>query len=66
LIAEVIGIGTRLNDIIPPACNRSSEVRELLFLTPGREVYASIALGYPKYKFKQNPPRQLVDTCYLD
>ena len=32
-MAEVLGIGTCFNDLIPPACNRVPEIRELLDLS---------------------------------
>jgi nitroreductase len=59
LMAEVIGIGTCFNDLIPPACNRSDEIRALLSIPVDWEVYASLTLGYPKYHFKRVPPRGL-------
>jgi nitroreductase len=66
LMAHVLGIGTCFNDIIPPACNRVLEIRELLGLPDEREVYASVTLGYPRYRYKRVPPRKLADVRYLD
>ena len=65
LMAQVLGIGTCFNDIIPPACNRNLEIRNLLDLPDDREVYASITMGYPKYQYKRIPPRKLVEISYL-
>ena len=59
LMAQIIGIGTCFNDLIPPACNRVPEIRQLLGLPVDREVYASITMGYPKYKFRRIPGRAL-------
>jgi nitroreductase len=56
LMAQVLGIGTCFNDIIPPACNRVPEIRKLLGLPDEREVYASLIMGYPKYRFHHIPP----------
>ena len=64
-MAEVLGIGTCFNDLIPPACNRVPEIRRLLDLPEEREIYASITLGYPKYKFKRIIPRRLAEVRYL-
>ena len=64
-MAQVLGIGTCFNDLIPPACNRGSEIRRLLDLPEDREVYASLTLGYPKYKFKRIIPRRLAEVRYL-
>jgi nitroreductase/NAD-dependent dihydropyrimidine dehydrogenase PreA subunit len=64
-MAEVLGIGTCFNDLIPPACNRVPEIRRLLDLPEEREVYASLTLGYPKYQFKRIIPRRLAEVRYL-
>jgi nitroreductase len=66
LMAQVLGIGTCFNDLIPPACNRATKIRELLELPDDREVYASITMGYPKYKFNHIPPRKLAEVRYLN
>jgi nitroreductase/NAD-dependent dihydropyrimidine dehydrogenase PreA subunit len=65
-MAEVLGVGTCFNDLIPPACNRVPEIRRLLGLPEDREVYASLTLGYPKYKFKRIIPRRLAEVRYLE
>lgn len=64
-MAEILGIGTCFNDLIPPACNRSPEIRKFLDLPEDREVYSSITLGYPKYKYQRTIPRRLSDVRYL-
>jgi nitroreductase len=66
LAGEVLGLGTCFNDIIPPACNRSAEIRKLLALPVSREVYASLTLGFPKYKYKRIPPKNLAEIRYLN
>ena len=65
LMAEVLGVGTCFNDLIPPACNRDVEVKKILGLPEHCEVYASITAGYPKYKFKRTIPRRLAEVRYL-
>jgi len=65
MMAQVMNIGTCFNDLIPPACNRSPEIRNLLDLPDDREVYASITMGYSKYQFKRIPPRELAEVRYL-
>ena len=65
MMAQVIGIGTCFNDLIPPACNSVSEIRKLLGLPDDREVYASITMGYSKYQFKRIPPRKFAEARYL-
>ncbi|NQT23895.1 nitroreductase family protein [candidate division KSB1 bacterium] len=65
MMAQVMGIGTCFNDLIPPACNRVPEIRNLLGILDDREVYASITMGYPKYQFKRIPLRKLAEARYL-
>lgn len=65
MMAEVLNIGTCFNDLIPPMCNRISELRSLIGLPKDREVYASITLGYPKYKFNKVVPRELADVRFI-
>ena len=65
MMAQVMKIGTCFNDLIPPACNKVSEIRKLLDLPNDREIYASITMGYSKYHFKRIIPRQLDEVRYL-
>ena len=65
LMAQVLGIGTCFNDLIPQVCFRDP-IRNLIGLPDDREVYASITMGYPKYPFKRIPPRELADVRYLN
>jgi nitroreductase/NAD-dependent dihydropyrimidine dehydrogenase PreA subunit len=66
LMAQILGVGTGFNDIIPPACNRDPEIRKILDLPDDREIYSSLTMGYPKYKFKRVPTRKLAEVRYLD
>jgi len=65
LMAETLGVGTCFNDLIPPACNKDDEVKKMLGLPHDCEVYASITVGYPKYKFQRSIPRRLAEVRYL-
>jgi ferredoxin len=66
MMAQVMKIGTCLNDLIPPVCNRVAEIRRLLYLSDDREVHASITMGYSKYEFKRVVPRKLASVRYLE
>jgi nitroreductase len=66
MMAQVLGIGTCFNDLIPPACSRVPEIRKLLGLPDDREVYASITMGYSKYKLNRIAPRELAEVRYLE
>jgi hypothetical protein len=65
LMAELLGIGTCFNHLIPPACNYDSEVRSIIELPRDCEVYASLTAGYPKYLFKRSIPLRLAEVRYL-
>jgi len=65
MMAQALGIGTCLNGLIPPACNKVPEIRKLLDLPDDREVYASITMGYSKYQFTRVPPRTLAEVRYV-
>lgn len=65
LMAQVMGVGTCFNDLIPPACNRSPEIRKFLELPEDREVYSSVTLGYARYRFLRGIPRRLAEVRYL-
>lgn len=64
MMAQVMGIGTCFNDLIPQVCFRGP-ITNLLGLSDDREVYASITMGYSKYQFKRMPPRKLAEVRYL-
>jgi ferredoxin len=65
-IAEILGVGTCFNDLVPPACNRSKKIREFLGLPMDREFYSSLTLGLPKYKFRKSIPKKLAEVRYLN
>jgi nitroreductase/NAD-dependent dihydropyrimidine dehydrogenase PreA subunit len=65
-MAEVLGVGTCFNDLVPPACNRSPEIRKFLGLPKDREVYSSLTLGFAKFKYRKIIPRRLAEVRYLN
>ena len=65
-MAEILGVGTCFNDLIPPVCNRSQEMRELLGLPKDREFYSSLTVGFPKYKYLKVVPKRLAEVRYLN
>ena len=65
-MAEVLRVGTCFNDLIPPACNRSPDIRRFLGLPEEREVYSSVTLGCPLYRFIRAIPRRLAEVRYLE
>jgi nitroreductase/NAD-dependent dihydropyrimidine dehydrogenase PreA subunit len=65
-MAQALGVGTCFNDLIPPVCNRSRELRNYLGLPEDREVYSSLTMGFPRFKFQKMPPRRCADIRYID
>jgi hypothetical protein len=65
-MAEVLGVGTCFNDLVPPACNRSPEIRKFLGLPKDREVYSSLTLGFAKFKYRKIIPRRLAEVRYMN
>lgn len=65
LMAETLGVGSFYNGLIGPAINNSPQLRQLLELPAEREVYATLCLGYPKYKYRRTIPRKLAEVKYL-
>jgi len=66
LMAETLGLATCFNGLIPPPCNRLPELREMLGLSDDRQVFASLSIGYPKYKFRKTIRRHLAEVRYLE
>ncbi len=66
LMAQTLGVGGFINGLVPPAVNRSKELRKLVELSEDRDVYASLSLGYSKYKYRKIVPRRLVEVKYMD
>jgi ferredoxin len=65
-MAEILGVGTCFNDLVPPACNRSKKIREFLSLAKDREFYSSLTLGFSKYKYPKVVPKSLAEIRYLN
>jgi nitroreductase/NAD-dependent dihydropyrimidine dehydrogenase PreA subunit len=52
MMATAMGLGTCFVGWLTSAAARSEEVKEALGLPEGHAVYAALALGYPKYKYR--------------
>ena len=65
VMAESLGLGSCINGIVPPICRRNPELRALLDMPAGREVYASLTLGSPRYRFRRTLHRPLAEVRYL-
>ncbi len=66
LMAQTLGVGGFINGLVTPAVNRSKDLRQLVGLPEDRDVYASLSLGYSKYKYRKIVPRRMVEVKYID
>ena len=52
-MATAMGLGTCFIGWLPSAAARSEEIRQALGIPDDHGVYAALALGYPKYKYRR-------------
>jgi nitroreductase/ferredoxin len=65
LAAQSLGLGASAMDIIPPAIDKSRELREFFQIPDKNVVTASMILGYPKHTFKLGSIRDLKSVTWL-
>lgn len=65
LAAHSLGLGACAMDLIPPAVEKSKELRMLFHIPDGNEVVASIILGFPKHHFQRMIRRELKSVTWL-
>ncbi|MBN1426845.1 MAG: nitroreductase family protein [Anaerolineae bacterium] len=65
LAAHALGLGGSAMDIIPPAIERSKELRAMFAIPDTNEVVASMIVGYPKYRYQRAIKRDLHSVTWL-
>jgi nitroreductase/NAD-dependent dihydropyrimidine dehydrogenase PreA subunit len=65
LAAQSLGLGASAMDIIPPAVDKSRELRDLFQIPDNNIVVASMILGFPKHAFKLGSRRDLKSITWL-
>jgi len=65
LAAHSLGLGGSIMDIIPPAINKTPELRKKFCIPDTHEVVTSLIIGYPKYKYKLGIKRNLKSVKWL-
>lgn len=65
LAAHALGLGGSIMDVIPPAIERSAELRRLFGLEPQQQVLASVILGFPKYRYLRGIRRAPKSVTWL-
>jgi len=65
LAAHALGLGATAMDLIPPAVEKSKELRSFLKIPENNEVVASMILGYPKHHFQRGIRRELKSITWI-
>jgi nitroreductase/Pyruvate/2-oxoacid:ferredoxin oxidoreductase delta subunit len=65
LAAHALGLGGSIMSIIPPAVDRTPELRKLLKVPDGHEVVTSLILGYPAVKYRRGIKRHLKSVTWI-
>jgi len=54
-----MGLGGTIMDIIPPAINRNAELRKMYGIPDTHDIFTSLIVGYPKFKYQRGIRRDL-------
>jgi nitroreductase/NAD-dependent dihydropyrimidine dehydrogenase PreA subunit len=65
LAAQSLGLGSSAMDLIPPAVDKSKDLREFFKIPDNNTVVASIILGYPKHHFQRGIKRELKSVTWI-
>lgn len=65
LLANSAGLGCCWIGLFSAAANNLSQIKDLLGLPEGNQVYGSMIVGYPKYIYPRIPVRNLANVRWL-
>ncbi len=65
LASHSLGLGGSIMDIIPPAINKSPELRKMYNIPEDHEVITSMIIGYPKFKYRRGIKRELKEVKWV-
>ena len=65
LAIHSLGLGGSIMDIIPPAIDKSKELRKMFDIPDNRNVITSLIIGYPKYKYLRGIKREVKSVNWL-
>ncbi len=65
LAAHALGLGATAIDLIPPAIEKSPELRKLFLIPDTNVVVASMILGFPKYRYQRGIKRELRSVVWI-
>jgi len=66
LAANSIGLGSTIIGLVPPAINKTKELKQLFGIPLDNEVVTSLILGYPKYSFKKGIKRPKTKINWIE
>jgi ferredoxin len=59
LAAHALGLGATMLGLVPPAVERSPEVRRLFGIPAGHRVHTAVVVGHPRYRYLRGIRRAL-------
>ncbi|MFC1948278.1 nitroreductase family protein [Chloroflexota bacterium] len=65
LLANSAGLGCCWIGLFSAAANNLSQIKDILGLPEGNQVYGSMIVGYPKYSYPRIPVRNLANVRWL-
>ena len=65
LAAHALGLGASAMDLIPPAVEKSRELRAFFKIPENHEMVGSMIVGYPLYKFQRGIRRELKSVTWI-
>ncbi len=65
LVAYTLGLGSFLPGYVVSACKRDKRIPVLVAIPNNHQIYGALALGYPKYRYKNWIERKLPRTNWL-
>ena len=65
IAAEGIGLGSCIIGLIPPAIERSKELRSILEIKPNSRVYGCLILGWPRSTYNRSVPREFKSVKWV-
>jgi len=65
IAAHSVGLGATINGLIPPAINKTPELRKLFNIPENHEAVASLIFGYPKIHYNFGIVRKRLKTNWI-
>lgn len=65
LAAHALGLGGTAIDLIPPAIEKSPELKKLFSIPDNNVAVAALILGYPKYRYQRGIKRELRSVTWF-